>query len=205
MELIASLRQTAVGIYNQQHQTKLIDAVFKRLIAGIENKKPTGQKCRTCLSVMHTVANLVVPAKATIIETLSSLQGKTALALVSNPENTQDLMILTALTVVCLIDDHDYHLVQSDHYSPVSRDGLVSLLSGNHISVGLDIRIDLDNISRKVIQVKNETTVGEFVVSQTDDKLRHQFRDVAQQEGVFWLFICVNGRDQDLPLMGTSR
>lgn len=206
MQLIDNLRRST-DTFNEQTNAKLIDSAFKGFIAKIETESLDASRTKTCLSVLHVLANLTVPAKATIIETLSSLQGKASSLLASRQmaSSSTELMTLAALTVVCLVDIHDYHLRQSEIYAPPSKDRVLSLLTGAQATVGLDVRFECDTISNKVVQVRNENTVGEFVVGQTEDTLRHLFREVSQQEGVFWLYICVSGREQDLPLIASSR
>lgn len=202
MKLLADLRAAKLG---KEQQSIIVDKIFKHLLTLLENPATSYLKAKTCLLLLAFLTNFLAPSKVTIIETLRSLQGPVSSAIVARKEEVSDSLMLAALSVVHLVDVHDYHLAYVDRYSHISTEKAVALLAGDQSSVALDIRIELDTVSSKVIQVRNETSVNDLISTAADDKLRSLFREVNQQEGAFWMYIAVKDKDEDIPLLASSR
>ena len=150
----------------------------------------------------------LAPAQATVQGLLAALSGPLPGKIAAKAKDVKleaDLRQYTLAIVNHLVDIRDYHLTDPQRFTPVPKEKLISLLKESPSSVSLDLDLEIDTISRKVLQVDSSHLINEFVLNPTDDKIKPMFREVAAQEGAFWLYVVIRDKVQDVPLLHCSR
>lgn len=158
--------------------------------------------------MISCITQYTVPAASTSQFILKEINGQTGEKIISKCKGHKaesEVRLLIGHIKVHLVDIRDYHIVDPNKYSPISKEKLVVLLKEATNLVSMDIEIEVETISKKVIQIDANVTVNDFIMNPTDEKIKPLFRELMALEGAFWLYISIRDKAQDIPLLHTSR
>jgi hypothetical protein len=104
-----------------------------------------------------------------------------------------------------MVDNYDYHLSPPDKYAEINREKTLSYFKDISNTVSVDVDIETEVLSTKVIQIQEDVPVFEFVNNLVQKKFPQTFREVISLVDSLWLFISINAADEDVPLYHNSR
>jgi len=104
-----------------------------------------------------------------------------------------------------LVDNYDYHLSPPEKYAEINREKTLSYFKDISNTVSVDVEIETEVISTKVIQIQEDVPVFEFVNNLIQKKFPQTFREVISLVDSLWLFISINSSEEDIPLYHNSR
>ena len=141
-----------------------------------------------------------------IIEVFSkSIKPRISKALSSS--NAVDLEIThhSKLFLQNLVDCYDYHLQPADRFEDISKEKIVSYFKDTSNTVSLDLFIEADVTTSKVVQIHQDVPVNELVTNLVQKKFPQTFREINSIVDSLWLFVSINHVDEDIPMCQSSR
>lgn len=136
---------------------------------------------------------------------LSGTEAAKLVARAAGHKAEAEVRLLVAALQGLLVDKRDYHMTDRAKFAGVPKEKLLALLREATSTTTLDLEIEVEAVSKKVIQVDASLTVNDFIMNPTDEKIKPLFREVSSLEGAFWLFVSVKGTAQEMALLHHSR
>ena len=93
----------------------------------------------------------------------------------------------------------------ADRFEDISKEKIVSYFKDTSNTVSLDLFIEADVTTSKVVQIHQDVPVNELVTNLVQKKFPQTFREINSIVDSLWLFVSINHVDEDIPMCQSSR
>lgn len=159
------------------------------------------------LSLLNYLSNFIIADKKIVLYALEVYQShlkEKVMAVVKDTAYENEISHHSRFFVANLYDTYEYHLAPKELFEEVPTEKSIAIFKDITNTVSLDLEIEVDYYSTKIIQVQQDLTVDDLVTSLAPKRFPQVFREVSTLSDSFWLYIAVANTDQDIPLLYNS-